>query len=106
MIGKTLSHYKILEELSRGGMGIVYRAFDTKLNREVAFKVLPAELINDPERKRRFMQEAQAAASLEHPHIATIYEVDHDLRGRRSRRCHLPGHGAHRRRQAQGHPRA
>ncbi len=76
MVGRTLSHYKILDEVSRGGMGVVYRAVDTKLNREVAFKVLPADLISDPERKRRFLQEAQAAASLEHPHIATIYEVD------------------------------
>ncbi len=76
MVGRTFSHYKILDEISRGGMGIVYRAVDTKLNREVAFKVLPAELISDPERKRRFLQEAQAAASIEHPHIATIYEVD------------------------------
>ena len=76
MVGRPLSHYKILDEISRGGMGVVYRAVDTKLNREVAFKVLPADLISDPERKRRFLQEAQAAASLEHPHIATIYEVD------------------------------
>ena len=74
--GKSLKHYQVEEVLGKGGMGVVYRAVDTKLNREVAFKVLPAELINDPERKRRFMQEAQAAASLEHPHIATIYEVD------------------------------
>jgi serine/threonine protein kinase len=76
MIGRTLSHYKILDELSRGGMGIVYRAVDTKLNREVALKVLPADLIADPERKRRFIQEAQAAASLQHPHIAVIHEID------------------------------
>ena len=76
MIGKTLSHYKILDELSRGGMGVVYRAVDTKLNREVALKVLPDNLIADPERKRRFTQEAQAAASLEHPNIAVIYEID------------------------------
>ena len=76
MVGRTLSHYKILDEISRGGMGIVYRAVDTKLNREVALKVLPADLISDPERKRRFLQEAHAAASLEHPHIASIYEVD------------------------------
>ena len=76
MIGKTLSHYKILDELSRGGMGVVYRAVDTKLNREVALKVLPENLIADPERKRRFTQEAQAAASLKHPNIADIYEID------------------------------
>ncbi len=76
MIGRTLSQYKILEEISRGGMGIVYRALDVKLNRDVALKVLPPELVADPERKRRFIQEAQAAAALEHPHIAVVYEID------------------------------
>jgi TolB-like protein/Flp pilus assembly protein TadD/predicted Ser/Thr protein kinase len=76
MIGKTVSHYKILEEISRGGMGIVYRARDVKLNRDVAIKVLPPELVADPERKRRFVQEAQAAAALHHPHIAVIHEID------------------------------
>jgi serine/threonine protein kinase/tetratricopeptide (TPR) repeat protein len=75
MIGRTLSHYKILEELSRGGMGVVYRALDTQLDREVALKVLPPELVSDAERKRRFVLEAKAAAALEHPHIAVIYEV-------------------------------
>jgi serine/threonine-protein kinase len=64
MIGRTLSHYRVLEELSRGGMGIVYRALDVKLDREVALKVLPPELVADPERKRRFIQEAKAAASM------------------------------------------
>ena len=67
MLGRTLSHYKVLDEISRGGMGIVYRALDVKLNREVALKVLPPDLVSDPERKRRFVQEAQAAASLKHP---------------------------------------
>ena len=76
MIGRTLSHYKVLEEISRGGMGIVYKALDLKLNREVALKVLPPELVSDPDRKRRFIQEAQAAAALKHPNIATIYEID------------------------------
>ena len=75
MIGRTLSHYRVLEELSRGGMGVVYRALDVHLNREVALKVLPAELVSDPERRRRFLQEAQASAALEHPHIAVIHEV-------------------------------
>jgi serine/threonine-protein kinase len=55
MIGRTLSHYKVLEEISRGGMGIVYRALDLKLDREVALKVLPPELVADPKRKRRFI---------------------------------------------------
>ena len=76
MVGQTLSHYKILAEISRGGMGIVYRAIDTKLNREVAIKILPPELVRDPERKRRFIQEAQSAAALHHPHIAVIHEID------------------------------
>ena len=56
MIGRILSHYKVLEELSRGGMGIVYRALDVKLDREVALKVLPPELVADPERKRHKVQ--------------------------------------------------
>ncbi|HLE71289.1 MAG TPA: serine/threonine-protein kinase, partial [Vicinamibacteria bacterium] len=76
MIGRSLSHYKVLEELSRGGMGIVYRALDVKLEREVAVKILPPELVRDEERKRRFLQEARAAASLKHPNIAVIHEVD------------------------------
>jgi serine/threonine protein kinase len=76
MIGRILSHYKVLEELSRGGMGIVYRALDLKLDREVALKVLPPELIADPERKRRFVQEAKAAAKLNHPHIGMVFEID------------------------------
>ena len=76
MVGRTLSHYKILAEISRGGMGIVYRALDTKLNREVAIKILPPELVTDAERKRRFLQEAQSAAALHHPHIATVFEIN------------------------------
>ncbi len=97
MIGRNLSHYKVLEELSRGGMGIVYRALDVKLDREVALKVLPPELIADPERKRRFIQEAKAAAKLDHPHIGDR------SRDRRSRRRDLHRHGAHPGREAQGH---
>lgn len=76
MIGETISHYRIIDEVSRGGMGVVYRALDLKLNREVALKVLPPELVADPERKRRFIQEAQAAAGLDHPNIAVIHEID------------------------------
>ena len=75
MVGTTLSRYEILGEISRGGMGVVYRARDTRSNREVALKVLPPELVADPDRKRRFVQEAQSAAGLKHPHIATIYEI-------------------------------
>ena len=80
MIGRILSHYKVLEEISRGGMGIVYKALDLKLNREVALKVLPPELVDDPDRKRRFVQEAQAAAALKHPNIAVIHEIDIKIR--------------------------
>jgi serine/threonine protein kinase len=76
MIGQTVSHYRVLEEISRGGMGVVYRARDLKLNREVALKVLPPELVADAERKRRFVLEAQAAAALDHPHIAVVHEID------------------------------
>jgi len=76
MINRTLSHYKVREEISRGGMGIVCKALDLKLNREVALKVLPPELVSDPDRKRRFIQEAQAAAALNHPNIAVVYEID------------------------------
>ncbi|GMR24447.1 MAG: hypothetical protein BMS9Abin37_2993 [Acidobacteriota bacterium] len=76
MIGRTLSHYEILEEISRGGMGIVYRAVDVKLNRHVALKVLPPALVEDEERRRRFVHEARAAAALQHPNIATVFEID------------------------------
>ncbi|MBY0496206.1 MAG: protein kinase [Cyanobacteria bacterium] len=76
MSGQTLGHYRVHEELSRGGMGIVYRATDTRLNRDVALKVLPDDLTDDADRRRRFLKEAQAASALEHPHIAVIHEAD------------------------------
>lgn len=76
IVGHRLSHYEVLEELSRGGMGIVYKALDTKLNREVALKVLPPKLVSDPNRKRRFLREAQSAAALKHPNIAVLHQID------------------------------
>jgi tetratricopeptide (TPR) repeat protein/TolB-like protein/predicted Ser/Thr protein kinase len=72
---RTLGRYQLLEEIGRGGMGVVYRALDTTLHREVAIKILPPELVADPERKRRFLVEAQTASQLEHPHIGVIHEV-------------------------------
>ena len=73
MVGKTISHYCILEKLGEGGMGVVYKARDTRLDRFVAIKVLPAEKVADPERKKRFVQEAKTASATEspehHPHL-------------------------------------
>src|SRR4051812_223177 len=70
-----LGHYRILEKIGAGGMGEVYLATDTKLERRVAIKVLPVELATNAERVRRFFQEAKAASALNHPHIAHIYEI-------------------------------
>ncbi|CAN5857773.1 hypothetical protein BH18ACI5_BH18ACI5_22550 [soil metagenome] len=72
---KKLSHYEILDEISRGGMGVVYRATDVNLGREVAIKVLPEALLHNPDRRERLLREARAAAALEHPHIGVIHEV-------------------------------
>ncbi len=72
----TISHYTILGELGHGGMGVVYRARDQKLKREVALKILPEKFIAEPNMKRRFLQEAQSAAALKHPNIAVVYEID------------------------------
>jgi tetratricopeptide (TPR) repeat protein/predicted Ser/Thr protein kinase len=76
LAGSMVSHYRVIDEIGRGGMGIVYRAQDTKLNREVALKVLPPELVADPTRRRRFIQEAQAAGSLADPRIVVVHEID------------------------------
>ena len=76
MIGKTISHYKILEKIGEGGMGVVYKAEDTKLKRTIALKFLSSELTRNQEARDRFMKEAQAAAALDHPHICTVHEID------------------------------
>jgi len=77
MIGKTISHYKVLEKLGEGGMGVVYRAEDTRLKRPVALKFLKYEAVGDSAEKKRFLHEAQAAARLDHSNICAVHEVDH-----------------------------
>jgi len=75
MVGKTISHYKVLEKIGQGGMGKVYRAHDTKLNRDVALKILPEQFASDSQRMGRFQREAEVLASLDHPNICAIQYI-------------------------------
>lgn len=76
MTGKTISHYQVIETLGKGGMGIVHMAEDTRLQRTVALRFLPPEMIRDDEARERFVREAKAAAAINHPNICTVYEID------------------------------
>ena len=78
MIGKTILQYEILEQIGEGGMGTVYKAKDSKLDRFVALKFLPSQLTSSEDEKARFIQEAKAASAINHPNICTIYDIQED----------------------------
>ena len=78
MTGSTIGHYEILGKIDEGGMGVVYSARDTRLDRSVAIKVLSADGASDDQRRLRFVQEAKASSALNHPHICTIHDIDED----------------------------
>ena len=77
MVGRTISHYTIVEKLGEGGMGVVYKARDTRLGRFVAIKTLPPDRLVRAARKQRFIQEAKAASALNHPNIVHLYDIDY-----------------------------
>ncbi len=100
LVGKVISHYKLLERIGEGGMGLVYKAEDLRLGRFVALKLLTHTAISEPEQKARFLREAQAAAALDHPNICTVYEIDEAEGQNFIAMAHLKGQSLKERRRA------